>query len=111
MPLVFPVPPLSTGFAHLLSLTFSTVYVGSIYISKNSRLSFAKTKSHVDNGQARAKQRDERWRDDPDVIRARLVAVGVATLICCVGVVGLVGQFVGDRENVSKIQFISDVQL
>lgn len=101
MPLVFPVPPLSTAFAHLLSITFAFVYVGSIYLSKNSRLSFSR-KTVYTNGQARPKERDERWRDDPDVIKARLAAVGFATLICCVSVIGVVGYFVGDIENVSS---------
>ena len=29
MPLVFPVPPLSTTFSHILSLVFASIYVGS----------------------------------------------------------------------------------
>lgn len=101
MPLVFPVPPLSTASAHLLSLLFAVVYVGSIYLSKNSRLSFSGKTVYTANGRARLKERDEKWRDDPDVIKARLAAVGFATLICCLGVVGIVGLYVGDVDNVS----------
>jgi prenyl protein peptidase len=103
MPLVFPVPPLSTASAHLLSLLFAFAYVGSIYLSKNSRLSFSGKTVHTWNGQARSKEQDERWRDDPDVIRARLAAVGTAALLCCLGVIGIVGLHVGDVENVSFI--------
>lgn len=70
--------------AHILAALFVTTYVGSIYISKDARLSFSKTKVYLDYGFARPKLQNERWRDDPDVIRARLVAVSGATLICCV---------------------------
>jgi len=55
------------------------------------------------NGQPRPKEHDERWRDDPDVIKARLVAVGLATLVCCLGVIGVVKCFIGDVENVGRI--------
>ena len=103
MPLIFPFLPLSTTFAHLLSLSFTVTYVGSIYLSKNSRLSFSSKVVHTVNGQARPKEQDERWRDDPDVIKARLAAVGFATLVCCLGVIGVVGSFVGDVPNVSCI--------
>ena len=58
---------------------------------------------HTANGQARPKEQDERWRDDPDVIKARLTAVGLATLVCCFVVIGVVGCFVGDVENVSQL--------
>lgn len=103
MPLVFPFPPLSTTFAHLLSLFFASAYVGSIYLSKKSRLAFTSKVVHTINGQARPKEQDERWRDDPDVIKARLTAVGLATLVCCFAVIGVVGCFVGDVENVSQL--------
>ena len=103
MPLVFPVPPLSTTFSHIFSLAFASIYVGSIYLSKNTRLSFSGKTVHVPNGQARLKEPDERWRDDPDIIRARLVAVGVATVICCLGVFSVVAHFVGDVDNVGVV--------
>ena len=72
-----------TFTAHVLAALFVTCYVGSIYISKDARLSFSKTKAYLDYGFARPKLQSERWRDDPDVIRARLVAVSGATLTCC----------------------------
>lgn len=100
MPLVFPFPPLSTGFAHLFSIFFAFAYVGSIYLSKNSRLSFSGKTVHVKDGRARPKEQDERWRDDPDVIKARLAAVGFATLMCCLSVVAVVAFFVGDIDEV-----------
>lgn len=72
-----------TSTAHFLAALFVTCYVGSIYLSKDARLSFSKTKVYLDYGFARPKLLNERWRDDPDVIRARLVAVSGATLTCC----------------------------
>lgn len=37
------------------------------------------------------KKERERWgRDDPDVIKARLAAVSVATVVCCLGVFAVV---------------------
>ena len=46
---------------------------------------------------------DERWRNDLDIIRVRLVAVGVATVICCLGVFNVVMHFVGDVDNASIV--------
>ena len=69
-------------------------------MSKNSRLSFS---SKVVHTQAQPKEQDERWKDDPDVIKARLATVGLATLVCCLSVIGVVGSFVGDVPNVSYI--------
>ena len=93
-------PPLalSTPTAHLLSLLFSLTYVGSLYISKHSRLSFSTTTStHSNKGEwqnndqgEREKEQSERWRDDPDVIRARLLAVLCATTVCCLVFVGVI---------------------
>jgi hypothetical protein len=74
---------LSITSAHLLSGLFAFIYVGSIYASKNARLRFSKRKVNLPEGQARLKLQNERWRDDPDVIKARLLAVTSATLICC----------------------------
>ena len=95
-------PPLalSTPTAHHLSLLFSLTYVGSLYISKHSRLSFSTTtNTHSNKGEwqngnnqgerEREKEQSERWRDDPDVIRARLLAVLCATTVCCSIFVGI----------------------
>ncbi|RDB15264.1 putative CAAX prenyl protease 2 [Hypsizygus marmoreus] len=99
MTLVFPVPPITTSSAHGLTLLFAFCYVGSLYISKNARLSFAEKQTAAYNGKPRPKYSDERWRDDPDVIRARLVAVSIATSICCGIVFLLLRHFVGDRPD------------
>ncbi|CAA7266053.1 unnamed protein product [Cyclocybe aegerita] len=99
--LLFPRPLLTTTSAHLISLAFACAYVGSIYLSKNARLSFSKRAPRISNMndegslQERNRLRNERWRDDPDVIRARLLAVSVATLLCCTGVFGVLWWQVG----------------
>jgi len=100
-----PAPPplaLRTPTAHLLALLFSLIYVGSLYISKHSRLSFSTTTNTRSNKEERERQNNntnqgerekeqsERWRDDPDVIRARLLAVLCATTVCCSVLVGVV---------------------
>jgi len=100
MPLVFPIPPLSTSFAHLLTFFFASSYVGSLYISKFTRLSFSSQVNPTQNGGVRRKEIDERWRDDPDVIRARLAAVIGATILCCAGLLGVLWHLVGDGINV-----------
>ena len=72
MPLVFPVP-LS---AHILSAVFASIYVGSIYLSENTRLSFSEKTLRVPNGQAQFREADERWRDDFFSLK----------LVCCCGI-------------------------
>ncbi|KAF8875282.1 hypothetical protein BD779DRAFT_1563720, partial [Infundibulicybe gibba] len=100
MALIFPVPPISTFQSHLLALLFATIYVGSLYVSKNARLSFSMgTANSVSQGLPRSKENNERWRDDPDVIRARLAAVTLATIACCTGLLGLLWLLIGDDVN------------
>lgn len=76
-------PPLSPLQATLLALFFVSSYVGSLYISKNARLSFVSKSVKLPDGQIRRKQDKERWRDDSDVIRARLTAVALSTVLSC----------------------------
>jgi len=103
MPLVFPLPPVSTSGAHIISAFFAVSYVCSLYISKNARLSFNSRSSHAHDGRARRKIGDERWRDDPDVIKARLLAVCSSTVLSCVSVFWLVWHIVGDDEGSFRI--------
>ncbi|KAH7913367.1 CAAX protease self-immunity-domain-containing protein [Hygrophoropsis aurantiaca] len=90
-----PGPPLlSTTSAHLIALLFACSYVGSIYASQSARLSF---KPNPPNLQARS--RYERSRDDPEVIKARLISVSIATFLCCAGVFVMMWHLVdGDVE-------------
>ncbi|TBU23869.1 hypothetical protein BD311DRAFT_781383 [Dichomitus squalens] len=81
MPLVFPSPPISLSTAHAFTAFFTFSYVGSLYATKNARLSFKSgVPSNVRDGEERAKDSDERWRNDPEVIRARLLAASLSTL-------------------------------
>ncbi|KAI3603060.1 prenyl proteinase rce1 [Moniliophthora roreri] len=62
-----PVDPqhLSSAQAYLLGLIFPSIYVGSLYVSKNARLSFSSTSKNTTKG-PRLRESNERWRDDPD---------------------------------------------
>ena len=100
--LTFTAPQLLSSTAYTLSYIFSFLYVGSIYVSARARLSFNPNPAHPHaNGRdsqpsqvnspaadsstgPRLKMRNERWRDDTDVIKARLVAVSAATVVCCI---------------------------
>jgi len=84
-----PSPIISSSSALLITLSLAFIYVGSLYLSKNARLSFVSKPYSAKPGrenEERKKMKNERWRDDPDVIRARLAAVSVATVVCCLGV-------------------------
>ncbi|KAH9887992.1 hypothetical protein C8Q73DRAFT_656137 [Cubamyces lactineus] len=87
MPLVFAEPPISLYTAHALAAFFTASYVGSLYLSKSARTIY---KTEVPNntkpGEERAKDSEERWRDDPAVIRARMIAASISTALS-VGVV------------------------
>ncbi|KAE9400440.1 hypothetical protein BT96DRAFT_751676, partial [Gymnopus androsaceus JB14] len=68
--------------AHILGLVFASVYVGSIYVSKEARLVFSAQPKVIDSKSERLREQNERWRDDPDVIKARVAAVSIATVVC-----------------------------
>jgi len=98
MPLVFPVPPLSTRGANLVAFFFSASYVVSLYLSKHARLG----KSSKPDG-SNANESQKRTRDDPNVIKARMVAASTSTILSCVVVFLLVWHIVDDLENVSGL--------
>ena len=98
MPLVFPVPPLSTKGANLVAFFFSASYVVSLYLSKHARLENT-SKSNGPNASAS----QNRTRDDPGVIKARMVAASTSTILSCVVVFLLVWHIVDDLENVSDL--------
>lgn len=109
MQLLFSQPLLSTTAAHLISLVLGTTYVGSLYLSKNARLSFVSKPADIPQGYGnipREKLKDERWRDDPDVIRARIFAVSVATILCCLAVFVVLWLQIGGKWKVICLQII-----
>ncbi|OSD05062.1 hypothetical protein PYCCODRAFT_1362778 [Trametes coccinea BRFM310] len=99
MPLVFPTPliPLSTAHAYAAFFTFS--YVGSLYLSKSARLSFKHGVTvNARPGEPRVKDSEERWRNDPEVIRARLLAASVSTALSVAAVFWLVRSVTPESE-------------
>jgi len=112
MQLLFAQPVLTTTYAHLISLTCGVAYVGSLYLSQNARLSFVShpAGTHEGNGEnPRQKLKDERWRDDPDVIRARMVAVAFATVACCLGVFCVLWIHVKEEASLLTLLFGQDL--
>ena len=102
MPLVFPVPPLSTRGANLIAFFFATSYVVSLYLSKHTRPG---NSSKPNGSNANAPQ--NRTRDDPAVIKARIVAASTSTTLSCVILFLLVWHIVDDLENVSDPNLVT----
>ena len=96
MPLVFPVPPLSTRGANLVAFFFASSYVISLYLSKHTRL---RNPSKLNESNANPAQ--NRTRDDPSVIKARMLAASTSTVLSCVVVFLLVWHIIDDLDNVS----------
>jgi hypothetical protein len=69
--------PLSLRDAHLINAVLTLGYVLPLYFLKSTRLSFAKS---PENNGTRSKGASERWRDDPVVIKARLLSVSLSTI-------------------------------
>jgi prenyl protein peptidase len=103
--LLFPEPLLSTSSASLLSFVFATTYVGSIYFSRRTRLSLGSKNTRSDSDDA-GKNSTKGTRDDPDIVRARLLAVSIATVVCCAGVFSVLWGRMGWDVNVSTIHII-----
>ncbi|KAI0367428.1 Abi-domain-containing protein [Pilatotrama ljubarskyi] len=99
MTLVFATPPISLSTAHAFAAFFTLSYVGSLYLSKSARLSFKNGVTlSTPPGAQRAKESEERWRDDPDVIRARLLAASMSTAGSVLAVYWLVRSVTSKRE-------------
>ncbi|KAF4580732.1 hypothetical protein EYR38_003018 [Pleurotus pulmonarius] len=99
MTLIFLNPPFTTLESLILTTSFALLYVGSLYVSKHARLSFvAKVVPPPRDGAERRRHDSERWRDDPDVIRARLIAVTIVSLVSCTIVFGALWQSIGPES-------------
>jgi prenyl protein peptidase len=72
--------PLSLLDAHLINSVLTFGYVLPLYLTKYTRLSFSKTPEDENDGSP-PKGASERWRDDPAVIKARLLSVFFSTMI------------------------------
>jgi hypothetical protein len=77
---------LSLRGAHLINVALTVGFVLPLYFTKYTRLSFAKT---PENDGTRSKVASERWRDDPAVIKARLLSVSLSAIasLCFMGYV------------------------
>ncbi|KDQ56261.1 hypothetical protein JAAARDRAFT_132476 [Jaapia argillacea MUCL 33604] len=102
-------PIMTARAAHTFAALFTFLYVGSLYAVKNARLSFAAKTVRVPNGGPRVKERDERWRDDPDVIKARLTVASLVTLACCALVYFVVFTPLAREHEVSFFTFESTI--
>jgi prenyl protein peptidase len=69
--------------AWLLSAFFAASYVGSLYIFPAGRLKFNNERVEVGRNAERARTLNERWRNDPATIRARLSGVALSTVLSC----------------------------
>ncbi|KAI0337417.1 hypothetical protein BDW22DRAFT_1364191 [Trametopsis cervina] len=97
MAVLFSQPPLSVVEAHALAGFCAASYVGILYVLQQTRISY-RTESAQDQAKERARRRD-----DPDVIRARLIAVSISTVLSCVLVFGAVRHVSGGNERTSAI--------
>lgn len=79
---MFPVV-LSTGTAWILSAFIAFSYVASVYTLKAGRLVFTAQQVEVGQGAERARAANERWRNDPSTIKARLLGVVMSTITSC----------------------------
>jgi hypothetical protein len=114
--LPFPLPLLSPTQSSLLSALLTSIYVGSLYLARASRIashssspsapfqssaspalivenaatdSLPKSLLEEDQGEEE-KTAKPLGRDDPQVMKSRMRAVGAATIGCCLGVWGVV---------------------
>ncbi len=72
-----PQTQLSLKDAHLINAALTIGYVLPLYFTKYTRLSFSKAQA---NNGSRSKNPSERWRDDPTVIKARLLSVSASMI-------------------------------
>ncbi|ETW83755.1 hypothetical protein HETIRDRAFT_240649, partial [Heterobasidion irregulare TC 32-1] len=75
-------PPLPLNTAHIYNVAVTFGYVFPLYLMKHTRLSFSASPS-AGVGRERVKQPEERWRDDPSVIKARLLSASISTAVAC----------------------------
>ena len=98
--------PLSLRDAHLLNAALTLGYVLPLYFTKYTRLSFSKT---PENDGTRSKGASERWRDDPAVIKARLLSVSLSTITSLFLVGYMIDAGSSKPLGVSKCRFESHV--
>lgn len=94
--------PMRSGTGQLLQAAFAVSYVSSIYVHPNGRLRFQHQKDATSGREVKT-----RSRNDPLVIRTRLIAVSVATLISCL----IVGFAVWSESGGKQVDLLEKVIL
>jgi hypothetical protein len=100
--------PLSLREAHIINAALTFGYVLPLYLTKFTRLSFAKNSR---NDGPRPKGPSERWRDDPAVIKARLLSVSVSTMASLWVMHYIVAAVQNDPRKVRKHRYSTRVSL
>ncbi|CCA73790.1 related to CAAX prenyl protease 2 [Serendipita indica DSM 11827] len=99
-------PILSSTSGWLLSGFFATSYVASLYMFRAGRLVFTAQQTEVGPNASRARAENERWRNDPSTIRARILSVSISTAVSCgvvYAVVTKAGSWQwGDKESIQQ---------
>lgn len=121
LPAGFFVPVLTSKQATFLSALLTSIYVGSLYLAKSSRIQIARPKASPDcagfspststtRPEVDAVLEEEPrtlGRDDAGVMKSRMRAVGGATVACCLGIWGVVrwkSQSMGIIPSVSSLE-------
>ncbi|KAG8853660.1 hypothetical protein FRB96_008078 [Tulasnella sp. 330] len=103
------IPLLTSSTVTALCAFFTFSYVGSIYLARAGRLAFHAPSIDVRNGAERVRVANEKWRNDPEVIRARLNAVTISTVGSCL-VIAFVLQRIGEcNDLVTSLQHTLDI--
>ena len=92
--------PLSLKDAHLINAMLTIGYVLPLYFTKYTRLSFSK------NNASRSKNPSVRWRDDPAVIKARVLSVSASMMASLFLVHYFVVSNRRNATNVSRHHFV-----
>ncbi|KAI0779196.1 hypothetical protein BC629DRAFT_1523164 [Irpex lacteus] len=96
---------ISLSKAHLLAGFCASSYVGILYALQQTRITYTS-----ESAEGQAKERARR-RDDPDVIRARLAAVTISTLVSCAVVAGTIWHESGGKETISSFASLAATAL
>lgn len=94
---------LSPLTAWLISAFFASSYVGSLYLFPAGRLKFNPERVETGHNTERARALNERWRNDPATIQARLSGVALSTLLSCLVVFTLVTKLGSWKVRHSKL--------
>ncbi|KAI0090114.1 hypothetical protein BDY19DRAFT_888247 [Irpex rosettiformis] len=99
MPPIHEVALLTLPQAHALAGFCASSYVGILYLLQQTRITYSS-----ESAEGQAKERARR-RDDSDVIRARLIAVSISTIVSCSVVVGTIWHTSGNEPLSSAASF------